>query len=456
MKKSLAAIGIVSILLVSLLAGCAGGDAGQTVSAPQETAAPEVSQETKEESREDGGEDVTLRFSWWGGDTRHEATIKAIERYMELNPGITIEYEYMGFDAYYEKLLTQLASGTQPDICSVDYKWIGDLAAQGKPFIDIHEMEDTIDLTHFDQNFIENFCGQEGYLLGVPCGINGRGALYNTEFFEKFGLTPGDDWTWEDLIEAGKKVNEQDPESYLLFLTNDVLVYVTRDIIKQKYGENMINDEYELICTQEDLQECMEMVLELVESKTMPPFEESVLYETVFADQVPYWLEGKWGMSVLSASNLPSIVSASPFEIGTMRWVVAPDAKDSAITVAPTMMLAIPKACPYPDEAAAFINWFLNDPEAIEITGDTRGIPANTQAQAILEEKGLISPQVSSMLEQALAEETSPENGPTLNAEISAVISDYSHQVGYGQISPADAAKAMYQDLNHVLEQIKP
>ena len=51
-------------------------------------------------------------------------------------------------------------------------------------------------------------------------------------------------------------------------------------------------------------------------------FEESVLYETVFADQIPGWLEGKWGMSVLSASNLPSIIAASPFEIGTMRWVV--------------------------------------------------------------------------------------------------------------------------------------
>ena len=64
-------------------------------------------------------EEVTLRFSWWGSEDRHEATIKAIERYMELNSEISIEYEYMGFDTYYEKLLTQLSGGTQPDICSV-------------------------------------------------------------------------------------------------------------------------------------------------------------------------------------------------------------------------------------------------------------------------------------------------------------------------------------------------
>ena len=80
-----------------------------------------------------------------------------------------------------------------------------------------------------------------------PCGINGRGALYNTEFFEKYGLTAADDWNWDDLLAAGSKVNEQDENAHLLFLTNDVLVYITRDLIKQKYGENMINDSYDCL-----------------------------------------------------------------------------------------------------------------------------------------------------------------------------------------------------------------
>ena len=64
-------------------------------------------------NQETGNEDqqITLRFSWWGSEDRHEATIAAIEKYEELNPNITIEYEYMGFDSYYQKLLTQLAGG---------------------------------------------------------------------------------------------------------------------------------------------------------------------------------------------------------------------------------------------------------------------------------------------------------------------------------------------------------
>ena len=154
-------------------------------------------------------------------------------------------------------------------------------------------------------------------------------------------------------------------------MTNDVLMYITRDIIKQKYGLNMITEDYKLICTKEDLVECMQMVYDLIDSGTMPPFEESVPYETVFADQIPAWLEGRWGMCVLSASNLPSIVAASPFEIGTMAWV-AGNSINSATTIAPTMMLGIPKASKHAEAAAAFINWFMNSSDAISLTGDTR------------------------------------------------------------------------------------
>jgi oligogalacturonide transport system substrate-binding protein len=398
---------------------------------------------------------VTLRFSWWGGDTRHQATIAAIEKYQSLNPHVTIEYEYMGFDSYYTKLLTQLSGGNAPEISSVDYKWIGDLAAQGKPFVNIRDIQDKINLSNFDSDFITNFCSAGDYLIGVPCGINGRGALYNTEFFSKYGLTASDDWDWNDLLEAGKKVNQQDKDAHLLFLTNDVLVYVTRDLIKQKYGQNMISDDFTYIGTKEDLVAAMQMVKDLIDTGTMPPFEESVPYETVFADQIPYWLNGQWGMTVLSASNLPSIIAVSPFEIGTMRWVVSDGAKNSGITIAPTMMLAIPTSTKYQDEAAAFINWFINDKEAININGDTRGIPANKEARKILEEQGKISKQVSSMLEQALAAGGTPENGNTLNSEIAAVISDYAHKVGYGELTPEEAGSKMYDDILYTLEQLK-
>ena len=47
----------------------------------------------------EGAEDkepVTLRFSWWGGDERNEATLQVIDNFEKEYPWITIEPEFGG------------------------------------------------------------------------------------------------------------------------------------------------------------------------------------------------------------------------------------------------------------------------------------------------------------------------------------------------------------------------
>ncbi|MDE6779945.1 MAG: ABC transporter substrate-binding protein, partial [Ruminococcus sp.] len=66
----------------------------------------------------------TLRFSWWGGDDRHEATLKAIELWNVLHPDIEIKAEYGGWDGWQEKINTQIGGGSEPDIMQINYDWL--------------------------------------------------------------------------------------------------------------------------------------------------------------------------------------------------------------------------------------------------------------------------------------------------------------------------------------------
>ena len=43
---------------------------------------------------------VTLRLSWWGGDSRHTPTLKAMEAYTAQNTNVRLEGEYSGRDGY--------------------------------------------------------------------------------------------------------------------------------------------------------------------------------------------------------------------------------------------------------------------------------------------------------------------------------------------------------------------
>ena len=72
------------------------------------------------EKKEYTGEDATLRFSWWGGDERLAATLAVIDAFEADYPNIKIEAEYGSSDGYHDKLATQLASGTAPDLIQID------------------------------------------------------------------------------------------------------------------------------------------------------------------------------------------------------------------------------------------------------------------------------------------------------------------------------------------------
>ena len=41
-------------------------------------------------------DDVELRMSWWGGNGRHQVTLKAVEEFQKEHPNIKVKSEYTG------------------------------------------------------------------------------------------------------------------------------------------------------------------------------------------------------------------------------------------------------------------------------------------------------------------------------------------------------------------------
>ena len=127
MKRATALL-IAAAMAVGLSA-CSSGGGGeakapsgtQTADSADSGTTAEPAEDKKEAAKTASDEKVTIRFSWWGADTRHEATLKVMDMYMEKHPNVTIEGEYGAFDSFYQKLQTHLGGGTDPDIISVDY-----------------------------------------------------------------------------------------------------------------------------------------------------------------------------------------------------------------------------------------------------------------------------------------------------------------------------------------------
>jgi len=121
-----------------------------------------------------------------------EDVVKAFE---EANPGVKVNFTTSGADQYQQQIRTQLSSGTAPDVMSV---WPGN----GNPGT-VHVLAEAGYLRDLsDQSWaarypevVSDVAQYDGRTYDAIFGINGIGAIYNTDAMSRAGLTPPGTWT---------------------------------------------------------------------------------------------------------------------------------------------------------------------------------------------------------------------------------------------------------------------
>lgn len=399
---------------------------------------------------------INMRFLWWGGDSRNKATFDVINAYMAEHPNVKIEGQTEAWDTYFEKLMMQLAANTAPDIVQIDFTFVPDLINQGKPFRDITTLADKIDLSGFDMDFARSYGGGANYLIGLPTGVNGICNIYNVDLAKRLGIdmSNADNWDFEDLITIGQQVNQKDPDKYFIYFKKELFIHLIKVLLKQMNGNNIINDDYTLGFTTEEMTEIFEYVVRLVDTKTIPPFEIGTVYETQIADN-PDWLRERYVMTGTYASLIGSFLDASPFEIESARFMVMDNPVDKGIPATPTNILCINDKSQYVDAAAEFLDYFFNNENAIKTLGDVRGVPSVKKAMDILVEQGKIRPQIRHGADSAVEWSGEPDNSISLHTEIQNRLLDYIHEVGYKTKTPKAAAEAMAKDFLQIIDTLK-
>lgn len=456
MKKG--SILMVAALTAALLGGCggktAGGDTGQsnTVKDSAATAENEITTEVKKDGEE---EPVTLRFAWWGSDARHEATLKAIERYCELNPGVTIEGEYQGYDGYLQKLSTQMAGKTEPDLLQLDYIWYPELKSQGDIFVDLGQMEN-VDLSVYSESVLKDYCSIDGKVISLPMGSTGVGVLMNKEFFDKHGLSADTDWTWDKIIEEGMKIHAESPDDYLLSIESSSLSgFVLDSYIYSKTGAYVVNDgQDKVIASKEDLTEAFQVMKDLFDSGAAQPLGEASLFKGQ-QEQNPKWINAEMGMTIDNAATVGKYKAAldeGSFAVGMPPYVKNGD--NRSIRFKPSMVLAVSNRSKNAGVAADFANWMMTDPEAVRILGTQRSIPTSDAALKILQENNEVDPEVAYICEATLKDPAPPEPLVLSNTEVGDAMTDICEQLIYGQLTPEQAADQFITDIQAKLDQL--
>ncbi|MFD2017196.1 ABC transporter substrate-binding protein [Vibrio olivae] len=145
--------------------------------------------------------DTELRMSWWGGNSRHQATLNALEKFQEKYPDIKVKAEYTGWDGHLSRLTTQVAGNTEPDVMQTNWNWLPIFSRDGMGFYDMSQQADALNISNFPDNAI-GMTTVNGKINGLPVSMTSRVFYYNKDMWEKAGVAYPTNW--KDLMAAGK------------------------------------------------------------------------------------------------------------------------------------------------------------------------------------------------------------------------------------------------------------
>lgn len=289
-------------------------------------------------------------------------------------------------------------------------------------------------------------------MIGVPLGASAFCLMYNTALAEELGLDIPKEPTFDDLLRLGKQVREKDDSKYFLVPQSGHYYVMLKSWIMQKNGTNLMNDDGTLGFTVEDVEEFFTWLKEMFDTQSIAPVAETLVYgEKANADTIPGWHDGTYVMHTTSASVLSYLVDSTAFDVSVARWPVMENYKESGIFCTVSQMWGVNAHSENIDEAMAFIDWYINDPEAILIANTQRGPSVSDAASEILSEAGLVSPLVAEVMAFSLPVASKPESAYDTNAELEAMFTPYWQGIGYGTITPREAAEGYVADLTKAL-----
>lgn len=401
----------------------------------------------------DQPEEVTLRFSWWGGDERHEATLAAIKLFEDKYPHIKISAEYGGWQGHQEKVTTQMLGNTAPDILQVNWNWLYLFSKDGNGFYDLNEVKDIINVSNYDSALLDQTT-INGKLNALPVGIGGKVFYFNETTYKNAGVEIPK--TFDDLYAAADVFKAQlGPDYYPMDLDQYGAFLMILYYLEQKTGKPFIGEDNQVAYTKEELIDGLNFYESLVEAGVSPSMESRGAAGNVPVDQTPSWIQGKYG----AVYEWDSAIAKFQAALEGDQTIVAGDfltglGPNPSALAKISMCFAINKNTKHPEEAATFLEFLVSDPEATKILGTSRGIPANQAALNTLEGEGALSGlnyEGNVMVTAFLGKGISPYFE---DAELQAFYKNVIEEFGYKQINTEQAADKIINTVNSLLAEL--
>ena len=349
--------------------------------------------------RDDAGR-VIVRYMVWGRPNEVNALKAALsEHFAPSNPDIHVELVWVSGGTYQAKLATMLAADMAPDLFMVHNAFFPTLVKNrlAYPLDELVAADPEVDLEQFFPEVVEA-CRYRGSLWNLPVSFYTVMLYYNRDLFDKAGLDyPSVDWTWEDMLEAAKRLTIRDesnrPRQYGLKGPTEWLDYL---FLVWQAGGRVFDDEGNLVMGRPEnidaATEAWQFIADLANRYEVVPSaaaDESLPANPFLAGKVAMQISGTWMNNQIMATWESARETGEPM----IRWGLAPVPRHhSRATLFGGGSPVMYRNTRHPEETWRVMKFFLSDVWQRHLAVDGRSVPAKVsiaRSKAFLAMEGI-------------------------------------------------------------------
>lgn len=399
---------------------------------------------------------VTLRLSWWGGSDVHRSYLAAIKRFEAKYPHISVKAEYTGWAGHLERLTTQIAGETAPDVMQINWNWLVLFSRAGDGFYDLRKLAGEIELDQFDADSL-GMGSVRGRLNAIPVSMAARLFYYNATTYERAGL--GLPKTWDELLAAGPLFRDRlGADYYPLDLNLQDVVAIARTWHIQQTGAALVDEAHAQLNADVDQSiAAARLYQQLVDQHVVPGARERASFGNVPPQEMRPWITGRYAgvHQWVSAIGKSADTLEAGQRIALGDFPLMAGAKDAGLLYRPAMLMAVNRNTRHAREAGLLVNFLLNDPEAARIFEVKRGAPVSKRALQVLHDSGSLKGLAWDGLQQIQRlPNRVRESGFFEHPRVRDGFIDTYEKLGYGRLGVEEAGRRMFEDVNAILRRV--
>lgn len=253
----------------------------------------------------------------WAWDVALKQLQASAEKFKETHPDVEFQFEEMGTEQIYTKLATTLNTGKGlADVILLEGEQVSGYASKYPDgFADLSDIVNKDDYLPVKMGEVT----VNDKIVGFPWDAGPVALFYRTDSFEQAGVNPEDIKTWDDFIEAGKKVTATcktpsgEPVKMLPIAPNGSNFW---KLLLTEKGAGYFDAEGNTAVNSPEALECMEMAKKIYDADIALNYTDWAEYEGVVVNQsvatIPeaVWMigtikdkgpdqSGKWGVMSL-------------------------------------------------------------------------------------------------------------------------------------------------------------